>query len=109
MGLLYSAKSRSMAGESSCYAAQKTGFLYVFDRETGEPVWPIEERSPTPIGCARGTFVTDPALFPPKPAPFAQIGITEDDLIDFTPEIRERALAIADSFVFGSIFTPPLS
>ena len=84
----------------------KTGFLYVFDRQTGEPVWPIEER-PVPQSDVPGEHSSPTQPFPTKPAPFAQIGITEDDLIDFTPEIRERALAIADSFVFGSIFTPP--
>jgi len=84
----------------------KTGFLYVFDRQTGEPVWPIEERS-VPQSDVPGEYSSPTQPFPTKPAPFAQIGITKDDLIDFTPEIQERALAIADSFVLGSVFTPP--
>jgi quinoprotein glucose dehydrogenase len=84
----------------------KTGFLYVFDRETGEPVWPIEER-PVPQSDVPGEHTSPTQPFPTKPAPFGQIGITEDDLIDFTPELRRRALEVANTFVFGEIFTPP--
>jgi quinoprotein glucose dehydrogenase len=83
----------------------KTGFLYVFDRETGEPVWPIEER-PVPQSTVPGEFTSPTQPFPTKPAPFARHGLTLEDFIDF-PEIRDRALAIADSFVIGPIFTPP--
>ncbi|MBQ91582.1 MAG: hypothetical protein CL441_09295 [Acidimicrobiaceae bacterium] len=62
----------------------KTAFLYVFDRETGEPVWPIEERKvPQSIVPGERTSSTQP--FPTKPPPFDLQGITEDDLIDFTP------------------------
>lgn len=84
----------------------KTGFLYVFDRATGEPVWPIEER-PVPQSDVPGERSAPTQPFPTRPAPFAQQGITVDDLIDFTPELRARARTIADSFVIGSIFTPP--
>ena len=84
----------------------KTGFLYVFDRETGEPVWPIEER-PVPQSTVPGEHTSPTQPFPTKPAPFARQGVTEDDLIDFTPELRRRALALADSFVLGEMFTPP--
>ena len=84
----------------------KTGFLYVFDRLTGEPVWPIEER-PVPSSDVPGERASPTQPVPTKPAPFARQGITVDDLIDFTPELRARALAIADSFVIGPIFTPP--
>jgi len=84
----------------------KTGFLYVFDRLTGEPVWPIEER-PVPASDVPGEQASPTQPFPTKPAPFARQGIGVDDLIDFTPELRARARAIADSFVIGSVFTPP--
>jgi glucose dehydrogenase len=84
----------------------KTGFLYVFDRATGEPVWPIEER-PVPQSDVPGEHTSPTQPFPTKPAPFAQTGITEDDLIDFTPELRRRALELARTFVLGDIFTPP--
>ena len=83
----------------------KTGFLYVFDRVTGEPVWPIEER-PVPQSTVPGEYTSPTQPFPTKPAPFARIGLTVDDLIDF-PEIRDRARLVADSFVMGPIFTPP--
>jgi len=84
----------------------KTGFLYVLDRTTGDPVWPIEER-PVPASDVPGERASPTQPFPTRPAPFARQGITVDDLIDFTPELRARAVAIADSFVIGSIFTPP--
>ena len=83
----------------------KTGFLYVFDRETGEPVWPIEER-PVPQSTVPGEYTSPTQPFPTKPAPFARHGLTVEDLIDF-PEIRDRARILADSFVIGPIFTPP--
>ena len=83
----------------------KTGFLYVFDRVTGEPVWPIEER-PVPQSTVPGERTSPTQPFPTRPAPFARHGITPDDLIDF-PGLRERARAVADSFVIGPIFTPP--
>ena len=85
----------------------KTAFTYVFDRITGEPVWPIEERpvAPSTVPGER-THPTQP--FPTKPAPFDRQGISEDDLIDFTPEIAEAALELAKEFVLGPIFTPPI-
>jgi glucose dehydrogenase len=84
----------------------KTGFLYVFDRATGKPVWPIEER-PVPQSTVPGEHTARTQPFPTKPPPFARIGLTEDDLIDFTPELRARAREIAKQFVMGPIFTPP--
>ena len=83
----------------------KTGFLYVFDRATGEPVWPIEER-PVPQSEVPGEHSSPTQPFPTKPPPFARHGITADDLIEF-PGLAERARAVADSFVVGPIFTPP--
>lgn len=85
----------------------KTGFTYVFNRETGEPVWPIEE-VPVPPSTIPGERAHPTQPIPTRPAPFEQIGATEDDLIDFTPELREEALVIADKFVLGDIFTPPI-
>ena len=67
----------------------KTAFLYVFDRETGEPVWPIEEREvPQSIVPGERTSATQP--FPTKPPPFDRQGVTVDDLIDFTPGVARR-------------------
>ena len=84
----------------------KTGFLYVFDRDSGEPVWPIEER-PVPQSKVPGEASWPTQPFPTKPAPFGAQGATEDDLIDFTPELRARALALVKPFRLGPIFTPP--
>jgi quinoprotein glucose dehydrogenase len=84
----------------------KTGFLYVFDRVTGEPVWPIEER-PVPQSTVPGERSSPTQPFPTKPPPFGAQGVTEDDLIDFTPELRARALELVKPFQLGPIFTPP--
>ncbi len=86
----------------------KTGFTYVFNRVTGEPVWPIEER-PVPASTVPGERANPTQPFPTWPLPFEQIGITLDDLIDFTPELREEALEISNNFVLGNIFTPPIA
>src|SRR5215469_3937902 len=87
-------------------ATNKTGFLYVFDRVTGQPVWPIEER-PVPKSTVSGeeTWPTQP--FPTKPPPFDRQGFSEADLIDFTPELHKKALEIASHYVMGPLYSPP--
>ena len=86
----------------------KQGFTYVFDRATGDPVWPIEER-PVPQGNVPGEWYSPTQPFPTKPPPFDRQGITSDDVIDFTPELREEAIAIVDRRArFGPIFSPPV-
>ena len=84
----------------------KQAFTFVFDRETGEPVWPIEERPvlQTKIPEEK-TAPTQP--FPTKPAPFDRQGVSEDDLIDFTPELKKEALEIGATYTLGPLFTPP--
>ena len=84
----------------------KQGFTYVFDRVTGEPVWPIEER-PVAAGDVPGEWYSPTQPFPTKPPPFAQQGVTVGDLIDFTPELRREAEAILAGYVSGPLFTPP--
>ena len=85
----------------------KQSWLYVFDRETGEPVWPIEE-IPVPPSDIPGEVLSPTQPHPTKPPAFDQQGIGPDDLIDFTPELRERALEVLNKFRYGrSIFTPP--
>ncbi len=84
----------------------KTGFLYVFDRQTGEPVWPIEER-PVPQSAVPGERLSPTQPFPTKPPPFDMQGFSENDLIDFTPELRARALELIEPFELGPMFTPP--
>ena len=84
----------------------KQGFTYVFDRVTGEPVWPIEERS-VPEGNVPGEWYSPTQPFPTKPPPFEQQGVTVDDLIDFTPALRREAEEILAGYVSGPLFTPP--
>ena len=84
----------------------KQGFAFVFDRETGEPVWEIEERA-VPASSVPGEVTSSTQPFPTKPAPFDRQGATVDNLIDFTPELRAQALEIFDRYVTGPLFTPP--
>ncbi len=84
----------------------KQGFVYAFDRVTGEPIWPIEER-PVPTETNMPGEVPSPTQpFPTKPAPFDYQGVVIDDLIDFTPEIRAMALEAVEGFRLGPLFTP---
>jgi quinoprotein glucose dehydrogenase len=84
----------------------KQGFVFVLDRATGEPVWPIEER-PVPKSTVPGEVTSPTQPFPTKPPPFDTQGLTENDLIDFTPELRAEALAIVKRYRIGPMFTPP--
>lgn len=84
----------------------KTGFLYAFDRVTGEPLWPIEDR-PVPASDVPGEQAAATQPFPTWPAPFAQQGFSEEDLVDFTPELRQMALDKVRGFRDGPMFTPP--
>ena len=86
----------------------KTGFTYVFDRLTGEPVWPIEEL-PVPQSTVAGERTHPTQPHPTWPLPFERQGMSEDDLIDFTPEIAAAAEQLASEFVMGPIFTPPIA
>jgi quinoprotein glucose dehydrogenase len=84
----------------------KQAFAYVFDRVTGQPVWPIEDR-PVPQTTVPGEKTSATQPFPTKPPPFDRQGISIDDLIDFTPELRAEAIQIVKPFVLGPIYTPP--
>ena len=84
----------------------KQGFVYTFDRVTGEPIWPIVER-PVPQETNMPGEVPAPTQpFPTKPAPFDYQGVTIDDLVDFTPEIRAMAVEAVRNFRLGPLFTP---
>lgn len=84
----------------------KHGFLFVLDRLTGEPIWPIEDKSvPTSSVPGEQTAATQP--FPTKPAPFEQQGVKVDDLIDFTDALHEQARSIISPYTIGPLFTPP--
>ena len=85
----------------------KQAFAYVLNRETGEPVWPIEERA-VPRGHVPGEYYSPTQPFPTRPAAYEMQGISPDDLIDFTPELRRRALEQLEQYEYGPLFTPPL-
>ncbi len=85
----------------------KQGWVYVFDRATGEPIWPIEER-PVPAGDVPGEWYSPTQPFPTKPPPFERQGFELEEIIDFTPELKEAALEFVSQFKTGPIFTPPV-
>jgi len=84
----------------------KQAFLYVFDRVTGKPVWPIEEQ-PVPASTVPGEQAAKTQPVPSKPAPFDIQGATDDNLNDLTPEIHQEAIDIAKAYDRGPLFTPP--
>jgi quinoprotein glucose dehydrogenase len=83
----------------------KQAFAYVFDRTNGRPVWPLVER-PVPQTDVPGEWTSPTQPFPSKPPAFDQQGITHDDLIDFTPELRAEAIKAIEQFKIGPIYTP---
>ena len=86
----------------------KQGFTYVFDRVTGDPIWPIEERPVETDGDLEGEVLSPTQPFPTKPPPFEYQGVTIDDLVDFTPEIRAMAVEAVENFRLGPLFSPPM-
>jgi len=85
----------------------KEAFLYVFDRVTGQPVWPIEER-PVPKGDVPGEWYSPTQPFPTKPPAYARQAITVDELIDFTAELRAKALELVKMYRMGPMFLNPV-
>jgi quinoprotein glucose dehydrogenase len=85
----------------------KQGILYVFDRVTGQPVWPIEEK-PAPKGDVPGEWYAPTQPIPTKPVAYARNGVSVDDLIDFTPKMRDEALTAVAKYKIGPVFTPPV-
>jgi quinoprotein glucose dehydrogenase len=84
----------------------KQSFLYVFNRETGEPIWPIVER-PVPQGDVPGEWYSPTQPFPSKPPAFDAQGVSSDSLINFTPELHAEAEKIIEKYRVGPLFTPP--
>jgi quinoprotein glucose dehydrogenase len=85
----------------------KQGWLYMFDRATGQPVWPIEER-PVERGTVPTEWYAPTQPFPTKPPAFERAGFLEDYVIDFTPELKAEALKIISNYKVGPVFTPPI-
>ncbi|MEC8600803.1 MAG: pyrroloquinoline quinone-dependent dehydrogenase, partial [Pseudomonadota bacterium] len=84
----------------------KQGWLYAFNRATGEPIWPIEERE-VAASDVPGEVLSKTQPFVTHLPPFELQGTTEDDLIDFTPELRAEAIELASEYRMGPLFTPP--
>jgi quinoprotein glucose dehydrogenase len=89
----------------------KQAFMYVFDRVTGQPLWPIEER-PVPKGDVPGEWYAPTQPFPlngrGQPFKYDSQGFLEDDLIDFTPALRAEGRKVIARYQIGPIFTPPV-
>ena len=85
----------------------KQSFLYVLNRETGEPIWPIRERK-VPKGDVPGEWYSPTQPIPTKPPAFDRQGVTEDDFIDWTPELRKKAIEVASHYKLGPIYTAPI-
>lgn len=84
----------------------KTGWAFVFDRVTGKPVWPIEER-PVPASDVPGEKAWPTQPVPTKPPAFEEQGVTLDDAFDLTPELKAEAQEAMKKYRIGPIFTPP--
>ncbi len=84
----------------------KQAFAYAFDRVTGKPIWLIEER-PVPQSLTPGEVTSPTQPFPTKPPAFDRQGAIVENLINFTPELREEALEIVSRYTIGPLFTPP--
>src|SRR5205085_8753026 len=84
----------------------KSAFLFVLNRATGAPIWPIEER-PVPQSDVPGEKTSPTQPFPTKPPSFDRQGVSTDDLIDFTPELRAAGLEVAKNYRMGPLYTPP--
>ena len=87
--------------------ATKQGWLYTFNRLTGEPVWPIVER-PVPPSIVPGEVLSPTQPHVTWPEPYSMQGISEDDLVDFTPELKAQALEAMEDYVMGGLFNPPI-
>jgi len=86
--------------------ATKQSYLYVFDRVTGTPVWPIEEK-PVPRGDTPGEWYSPTQPIPTHPPPYDRQGLSAADLNDWTPELRAEALELIRPYRIGPLFTPP--
>lgn len=85
----------------------KQSYVYAFNRLTGEPLWPMEER-PVPQSIVPGEKLSATQPFPSKPAAFDLQGVTINDLVDFTPELRQQAIEAFADYQMGPLFNPPI-
>ena len=85
----------------------KQGLTFAFNRETGEPVWPIEERA-VPRSVVPGEQLSPTQPFPTRPAPLEELGLSEENVVNFTPELKQEALEIMSRYRIGGPYEPPL-
>jgi quinoprotein glucose dehydrogenase len=83
----------------------KQAYVFVFDRVTGQPIWPIEER-PVPKGDVPGEWYSPTQPVPTRPPAFDQQGVSENDLLDYTPELKAASLGIINQYNYGPLYTP---
>ena len=102
MNVTVAGKPRKVVGIPS-----KQGFFYVLDRATGVPVWPIKETK-VEKGNVPGEWYSPTQPIPSKPPAYGRNGYLESDLVDFTPEIKTKALEIAKNYKLGPVYTPPI-
>ena len=99
---------RQRQADSRRRAGRRSGrYLFVFDRVNGTPVWPIEDRK-VEAGTVPGEWYAPTQPHPTKPAPYDRQGVSEQDLIDFTPELNAEARAMLKEYKIGPLFTPPI-
>jgi quinoprotein glucose dehydrogenase len=84
----------------------KQGFLYIFDRVTGKPIWPMPEK-PVEVGNVPGEKYSPTQPIPSKPPAYSRNGVSVDDLVDFTPALHNQAKEIVSKYHLGPVFTPP--
>lgn len=85
----------------------KQSFAYAFNRLTGEPLWPIEYK-PVPASRVPGEQLAQTQPFPTKPAAYDLQGLSIDELVDYTPELRQEAITVLADWEIGPLFTAPL-
>lgn len=85
----------------------KQGMNFVFDRATGDPVWPIEERPVPTEGAPPEEHLSPTQPFPTKPAPYSRLGFHEEDVVDFTPAIKAEAMKFLSEYTKGPMYSPP--
>ena len=102
MDVTVDGKPRKVVGVPS-----KQGFFYVFDRATGEPIWPIKETR-VEKGKVPGEWYSPTQPIPSKPASYARVAYSEQDLIDFTPDLNAKAKALVKDYKLGPVYTPPV-
>lgn len=93
-------------GRDAVVQTLKQSHLFMFDPDTGEPLFEVEER-PVPGTDTPGEWVSPTQPYPVRPAPYDRQGFQKEDLVDFTPEIRERALALIEDYRLSELYTPP--